>query len=342
MGGTPAMDPPAFRVDHVRCVRGQRGACLLREGEDHAALRVSVVSGTAVGTRRAGCCVGRAREGRVARGQRGPPCGQGQGPTGKGERRTCCACRGRRGMAPTSGARVDASHVRACVVRPVCVGVAQVTATSCHLHYYSTRPALGPIVVGVLKVRRRGPGRRQGGARLHITARVAAPAAPRMLRSPCGARCVFTFTSQGYSSEYLEFELKVTLIESRDKGGDHEVFLIEYPEQVRAYKVVVEDGRCCVVAGGRGGGVVHACGNAATVLRKCAVGKRARRCTRGAGVPLPAVCPSPPPRLRHHAWPGREEAVAGVVLGRARVLCRLPCALCAYAGQRARAGGAHE
>ncbi|GFH24618.1 guanylate cyclase [Haematococcus lacustris] len=68
----------------------------------------------------------------------------------------------------------------------------QVTEVSCHLHYYSNRPALWPIVVGVLK---------------------------------------------GLSKQYLKYDLTVELLQSRDDGHDHEVFLVGYPRQTLSNRV---------------------------------------------------------------------------------------------------------
>ncbi|KAJ9517261.1 hypothetical protein QJQ45_009127 [Haematococcus lacustris] len=70
--------------------------------------------------------------------------------------------------------------------------VDNVTEVSCHLHYYSNRPALWPIVVGVLK---------------------------------------------GLSKQYLKYDLTVELLQSRDDGHDHEVFLVGYPRQTLSNRV---------------------------------------------------------------------------------------------------------
>ncbi|GFH09776.1 guanylate cyclase domain-containing protein [Haematococcus lacustris] len=70
--------------------------------------------------------------------------------------------------------------------------VDNVTEVSCHLHYYSNRRALWPIVVGVLK---------------------------------------------GLSKQYLKYDLTVELLQSRDGGHDHEVFLVGYPRQTLSNRV---------------------------------------------------------------------------------------------------------
>lgn len=113
------------------------------------------------------------------------------------------------------------------------------------LHYYSSRPGLWPIVVGVLKggcwlvgagwlaLGRSGVLVPQAPASTQLPCASPPGLAPRSSTSPPRGAPPPPQSPPGMSKEYFGFELGVELVESRDGGADHEVFRLTYPYQVR-------------------------------------------------------------------------------------------------------------